>query len=143
MTTASATTNHRILIAVLKLLAYGDLARRGEVERLASQPNQDRMNRLTHYYIGLAEKINFDLNGAEHRGPHLAPERLVTCFMFAADLAYRIRRAAQGARGADPSRYIWCLLNAVLTVLYLTAHTPDERTRLDQQVNLVAHGLGE
>lgn len=143
MTTASATTDHRILIAVLRLLAYGDLARRREVERLASQPNQDRMNHLTHYYLGLAEKVNFDRNGAERRGPHLAAERLVTCVMFAADLAYKVRRAAQGARGADPSRYIWCLLTAVLTVLYLTADTPDERTRLDQQVTLVARGLGE
>jgi hypothetical protein len=142
MTTAS-TTDHRILVAVLRLLSYGQLERRKDVETLVQQPNQDRINTLTHFYLGQAEKTNFDRNAAEFRAPHMAAERLATCTMFAAYTGYTLRRAAQGARGEDPARHVWCLLNAVLTVLVVGCADLPERLQLDQQVSVIAAGLRE
>jgi hypothetical protein len=142
MTTAS-TTDHRILVAVLRLLTHGDLARRKDVEKLVGQPNQDQINALTHFYLSQAETANFDRNAAESRAPHTATERLATCTMFAAYSGYTIRRAAQGARGEDPARHVWCLLNAVLTVLIVRCPGPPERFQIDQQVSIIAAGLRE
>lgn len=142
MTTAS-TTDHRILIAVLRLLAYDELGRRNEVTKLAQQPNQDQANNLTHYYLGIAEKTNVERNAADGRAPHMAAERLATCTMFAAFLGYPVRFAAQGVRGEDPTRHTWCLLNAVLAALVARTTSNAERRQLDQQVSIVAAGLSE
>jgi hypothetical protein len=143
MTTASATTDHRILIAVLRLITYGQLERRKDAEKLVQEPNQNRINTLTHHYLSLAEKTNYDRNTAEHRAPHMALERLVTITMFAAHDGYPIRRAAQGTRGENPSRHVWCLLNAVLTLLVVDTTGPNERYQLEQQVSIIAAGLSE
>lgn len=143
MTTASTTTNQRILVAVLRLLTYGDLPRRKDVEKLVQEPSKDRANFLTHAYLTIAEAANVDRNKAEHRAPHMAAERLVSCAMYAAHLGYPIRFAAQGIRGDNPAAHVWCLLNAVLTLLVVRTRTAQERTALEQQAHLVALNLGE
>lgn len=143
MTASTATTNHRILLAVLRLLAYGDLPQRAEVEKLAEEPTTDAANFLTHVYLSLAETENLTRNEAEYRAPHLAAERLVSCAMYAAYLGYDLRRAAQGDRGPDPAMHVWCLLNAVLTLLVVRTADALEREALRHQVTTVALTLSE
>lgn len=143
MTTASSTTDHRILIAVLRLIAVGELPRRREAETLVGQPKQDHINLLTHTYLSLAEAENAGRNEAEYRGPHLAAERFVTATMHAAYFAYAIRRAAQGARGESPSMHVWCLLNAAVTLLHVRTTSRSQRRDLDAQVDAVALTISE
>ena len=139
------TTNQRLVVAVLRLIVYGELPHHDDVTALARVPNPNRARALADQFLNLAE-LRCTQRHNESGGPmHTLPERLARSVIVAADLAYDVRAVAQGQRGSAPGSHVWALLIAVLACLVVDAHNGGgtAREELRRQVATVVVTLAD